>query len=426
MHAWTDALLSAVSAIAGEMSELRRQLHQNPEPSGQEFATSLLVYRKLDELGLPVRFGAEGCGVIVDSLSNATTNGSSTGEKQNNPPRIALRADLDALRIHDAKEVPYRSQCDGLMHACGHDAHTAILIGAATALEQLRRNDQLPWPICWRGVFQPAEETCQGAKAMIEIGAMENVDAIFGLHVDPSRAAGRIGLRSGALTASCDTISFRVTGRGGHAARPHESVDSIATAAQLVSNLYLFVPRMTDSQDAVVLTIGQIDGGDNPNVIPEEVYLAGTLRTLDAKVRNRTLTHIERLARGLAETSEAKIEVEVGMSAPSVHNDTTLVRVMTAAAESVVGTANIDGIPRPSMGSEDFAFYLDHAPGCMLRLGCNSPEVGNAGLHSARFDVDERCLAIGARMLAESVIRWSDPKREVQPPADGRNEYSAL
>ncbi|MDA7977622.1 MAG: amidohydrolase [Pirellulales bacterium] len=429
MSGWIKPLHDAVSDLAPEMSELRRHLHRNPEVSGQEFATSLLVYRRFDELGLPVELGPEGCGVIVNSSPQGEADNGQTSpnsQQGNLPGLIALRADLDALRIHDAKQVPYRSQCDGVMHACGHDAHTAIVIGAATALEWMRREKQLPWPVRWRGIFQPAEETCEGATAMIGIGAMQGVDAIMGVHVDPSRSVGRIGLRSGALTASADLIRFRITGRGGHAARPHESVDSIATAAQLISSLYLFVPRMTDSQDSVVLTIGEITGGDNPNVIPEEVHLAGTLRTLDAEVRDRTFRHIERLARGLGETSEAQIDIRVEMSAPSVNNDAALLRYLSAAGDSVIGLEQIDTIPRPSMGSEDFAFYLEHAPGCMFRLGCASPEVGSAGLHSANFDIDERALAIGAKILAETVIRWSNPQRDIQPTTDGQNEYSAL
>jgi amidohydrolase len=246
---WQTRLDAAVDRLAERMIALRRHLHAHPEPSGEELKTSLYLYRLFDEMQLPVRMGPEGCGVVVDSRG------------QEGLGRIALRADIDALRIEDQKQVPYRSTVPGVMHACGHDAHTAIVFGALAALAQLEIADSLPWPVVWRGIFQPAEETSRGARAMVAAGALAGVEAIVSLHVDPTRRVGTIGVRPGVFTASCDAMRIVVNGRGGHSARPHESTDPIAAAAQLISTFYQYIPRATDSQDAVVVSFGQIHGG---------------------------------------------------------------------------------------------------------------------------------------------------------------------
>jgi len=391
---WESELDQVVDQLAEEMIALRRHLHAHPEPSGQEHATACHLRELLERRGFAVRLVADECGLIVEGPADPATR------------CIALRADLDALWIHDRKTTPYRSQRDGVMHACGHDAHSAILVGALSALKTLAEAGRLPCPLHVRGIFQPSEETSGGALAMIEACALDGVDTILAVHVDPTREVGRVGIRSGPLTANCDDLDITIVGRGGHAARPHETIDPIAAAAQLISALYLFVPRATDSQDAVVASIGQIVGGTNPNVIPEQVMLRGTLRTLDGKVRDRTVDHIRKLARGLAETSGAKIEVAVHASAKAVRNDPAMTRLVERAARDLLGDDHIDEIARPSMGSEDFAFFLDHVPGMLLRLGSNSPGATPTLLHTDAFDVDERALAIGAKILARAVVTW--------------------
>jgi amidohydrolase len=399
---WRKRIDSAVDDATEQIVALRRHLHAHPEPSGHELQTSLHLYQLFDELGLPVRMGPEGCGVVVDSRNSAA------------PRRIALRADIDALRIEDQKAAPYRSTVPQVMHACGHDAHTATVFGALLALDRLQCGRALPWPVGWRGIFQPAEETGDGAKSMIAAAALQDVRAILAAHVDPTRRAGTIGIRAGALTASCDDMRITVSGRGGHAARPHESNDPIAAAAELVSTLYQFVPRATDSQDAVVVSFGQIHGGQNSNVIPEEVVLEGTVRTLSREVREKTATHIRRLADGIEQVTGAKIEVSFRRGSPSVENDEELTRLLADAAADVVGADNIQSMPRPSMGSEDFAYYLEHVPGSMFRLGAAGDESPWPGLHTPTFDVDERCLTVGAKILARSVIQWSAPEPKSQ------------
>ncbi|NOY40994.1 MAG: amidohydrolase [Planctomycetes bacterium] len=397
--AWKAQLDAIISQQAAEVVALRRHLHAHPEPSGEELKTSLHLYQLLEKLGVEVRMGPEGCGVIADGVAASAAR------------CVAIRGDIDALRIHDEKNVAYRSTCDGLMHACGHDVHAAIVYGAFSALVAFEKSGQAPWPMSWRAIFQPAEETATGAARMIEAGALDGVVAILGLHVDPTRRTGEIGLRAGAMTANCDMLQFTVRGQGGHAARPHESKDPIAAAAQLISTLYQFVPRATDSLDAVVLTIGQVRGGQNPNVIPNTVELWGTLRTLDIEVRSRTIEQTRMVARGVEEITGTKIEVAYHVSIPSVYNDAELTRLVWHEAEEVVGADHVQHIARPSMGSEDFARYLDKVPGAMFRLGCTADLATATALHTPMFDVDEAAIAIGTRTLARTVVSACGPDR---------------
>ncbi len=404
-RSWQHQLDRAIDRRFEQMVALRRHLHAHPEPSGAEYDTTLHLYQLLGNERFEPRMGPDGRGVIVDPAD------------PHDAPRIALRADIDALHIHDQKQVSYCSQTPGVMHACGHDAHTATVFGAILGLRDLHDEGDAPWWVNWRAIFQPAEETCQGAREMIEAGALAEVEAIIATHMDPTRQVGRIGISSGVLTANCDAMRFVIHGRGGHAARPHETVDPIAAAAQLISSMYLFVPRATDSQDAVVVTIGQILGGDNPNVIPEQIELRGTLRTLDRQVRQRTVDHLRQLARGIAETSGSQIEVHFDLGVASVVNDPQITKLMSRAAIEVLGEGAIQVIPRPSMGSEDFAMYLEHLPGAMFRLGSASQAAGNSSLHTPLFDVDERALAHGAKILARTAVLWSDPQSRSRLPA---------
>jgi amidohydrolase len=389
--AWQPALLAEVDDLFASLVNLRQHLHQFPELSGHEQETSLFLYQKLGGQRVEVRLGIDGRGVIADLPYNQKTY-------------VCLRADIDALRIQDTKSVPYRSQRDGCMHACGHDAHTAIVVGALTAIQRTLVALDLQPHKGLRAIFQPAEEICAGAKEMIEVGALEQVDRIYGVHVDPTREVGTVGTREGVLTASCDELLFRIRGTGGHGARPHETVDPITAAAHLIQVLYKFIPRVTDSQDAVVFSVGRINGGHNSNVIPDVVEMGGTLRTLSQAVREKTLAHVQRLVDGVAHISGTSIEYCTGMSVPSVLNDRAVGSQLDASARQVLGSQNVIAIPRPSMGSEDFAYYLEHAPGAMFRLGCASPRVGDSGLHTSMFDVDDEALRIGAKILAHAAL----------------------
>lgn len=393
---WQDQLDAVIDRSAGELVGLRRHLHMHPEPSGEELQTSLHLYQLFDKLGLRVRMGPEGCGVMVD--------GRSRDAKQ----CIAVRADCDALRIQDEKSAEYHSRVPQVMHACGHDVHTTTVVGAISAIDGLDRDGALPWPVRWRAIFQPAEETGDGAESMIDAGALHGVDAIVALHVDPTRRAGTVGVRPGVFTASCDMLRVTVKGRGGHAARPHESVDPIAAAAQLISTLYQFIPRETDSQDSVVVSFGQIRGGLNANVIPEDVVLDGTVRTLNRQVRERTLANIHRIAGGIENVTGTKITIDFYEGTGPVDNDPAITAMLERTACELLGSDNVTQMPRPSMGSEDFAAYLEHVPGSMFRLGC-AGSLPWPGLHTPTFDVDETCLPVGAKILARTMIEWSKP-----------------
>lgn len=402
MGAWRRELSLVLDEYFAQMVALRRHLHRNPEPSGEEHRTSLRLYQLLAEQGYAVRLGPDGCGVLAD-LAPA-------GDHQDG--MIALRADIDALRIQDQKSVEYCSMVPGIMHACGHDAHSAIVLGALVAVARLHQQGLIDFKPRLRGIFQPAEETCMGAKQLIAYGALENVKAAVATHVDPSRQVGKIGLRKGVLTANCDEIIITVLGQGGHAARPHESRDPICAAAQLLNWLYLQIPRSTDSMESVVFTIGRIMGGHNSNVIPERVELRGTLRTLDQRVRAKTIELIRRLAQTVAAGSQTNIHVETGIEAGAVVNHGDMIDVIEQASVSALGPEAIDYIDKPSMGSEDFAFFCEKVPAAMFRLGCVSPDVGGPGLHSPLFDLDERAIKIGARIMAETALLWCEQHAE--------------
>lgn len=378
------------------MVHLRRHLHLHPEVSEHEYETTQLLGNKLRDAGYDIQLGPDKRGVIATpaSLSQSTLN----------RPCIALRADIDALHIHDAKSCAYRSTRDGVMHACGHDAHSAIVMGAALALAQQNDSNALPCPVNWRIIFQPAEETASGALEMIDAGAVKGVDTIFALHVDPTRKVGTVGVKPGVATANCDEVVINIVGRGGHASRPHESLDPIAAAAQFISAVYQFVPRAIDSHHQVIITFGQIRGGENYNVIPESVYLRGTMRSFDEDVRARSIERINTLARGIAEASQTKIDIKFKSGPPAVINHLPSNEILQQAAVDVLGEENVHTIERPSMGGEDFANYLHHVNGAMFRLGVAKSSQGGPPLHSPGFDIEESAMAIGAKILARAVV----------------------
>ncbi|MCA9214625.1 MAG: amidohydrolase [Planctomycetales bacterium] len=397
MVSWQGAIDDLVERHFDHLVHLRRHLHQFPEPSGFETQTSFHLYTLLGDAGIDVQLGPNGCGVIADCICGADS------DEDSSLRRIAVRGDIDALRIHDEKDVAYRSQCDGIMHACGHDVHTAIAAGTMLVLHDIP-SAAFPAPFAARGILQPAEETCHGASELITDGVIDDVDAIFSVHVDPSLQIGQVGLRRGVLTASCDEFSITIRGTGGHGARPHLAKDPIGAAADLIHAMYLHVPRVTDSQESVVLSIGQISGGHSFNVIPETLTLRGSLRTLSTKVRDISVAHLHRIAQSIGALTETSITIEFGISAPPVDNHRRETEIVRKVATRILGSESIVKIDRPSMGSEDFAFYLQRIPGCMARLGCASTNRGGQGLHTTLFDVDEDAIRIGVRLMANSMI----------------------
>jgi amidohydrolase len=394
---WRQAIDSYIDDHSDRWRSVRRHLHVHPEPSREEFATTRFLAAHLEEAGMPVRIAPSGRGLIAGR------------ESPGSGPSVAMRADMDALRMQDAKAQPYRSSRPGVMHACGHDAHSAMLMAASLAL--WTQSGALPQSTVWRAIFQPAEEVGEGAREMIAAGAVENVGSIVALHVDPDLAVGRVGFRTGVLTAACQELHVTIKGMGGHAARPHLSIDPIGVAVQFISSVYQFVPRSVDSRDPVVVTFGRIEGGTSANVIPEQVELMGTVRTLSGRAAAQVEEKIRHIAQGLSGASRASIDVRFHRGTDAVDNDARVTSVCVQAAREVVGVANVGEIPLPSMGGEDFSSYLDHAPGCLLRLGVAAPDAPRHFLHSPLFDLDERALAIGAKLLARSVVLLADSSR---------------
>jgi amidohydrolase len=397
MFEWRRAIDSYIDSHAERWTQIRRHLHIHPEPSREEYETTRFLAAQLAEMGLPVQIAPTGRGLITEP------------DGQGDQARVAIRADTDALRLQDAKSVPYRSSRDGFMHACGHDAHSTMALAAASALWNVR--EALPENTLWRAVFQPAEEVGEGAFEMIAAGAMQNVRAITALHVDPDLACGQVGYRTGILTAHCQELAITIKGMGGHAARPHLSVDPIGVAVGLVNSIYQFVPRMHDSRDPTVITFGSIHGGTSANVIPEEVKLMGTIRTLSRAAAARVESQVMRIAHGYSEASRATIEVKFRRGTDAVSNDPTVTARCVEAAREVVGAANLVQIPLPSMGGEDFSGYLKHAPGCLMRLGVAAGDRPRQFLHSPLFDIDESAIPLGAKVLAHSVVLLCNPSR---------------
>ena len=405
---WEDRIDSCVANLEQTLVEIRRHLHAHPEASGEEVETSEHIAQRLAEVGLEPRVYRRGIGVSADVT---------IGQPSDDAPLIALRSDMDALRMVDQKDVEYRSQTLGVTHACGHDVHATVVLGAALAGESLREIGVKEPGLRQAGlrgarlrlIFQPAEETSEGASWLVEQGVLEGVDAILGLHVDPERLVGQVGVRYGIMTANCDEVAFTIDGHGGHAARPHHTVDSVAAAAQLVGALYQFLPRAVDSRDPSVFTVGVVSGGYAPNVIPERVELRGSLRTTDLHARETLKRRIADIVDGVEEVSGASIRHEFLNPLKSVDNDPRMASVLEDAAERVVGRENVTLIDRPSMGGEDFSVYLTHVPGAMLRLGCSAPGVEPPlFLHSPFFDLDERVIGLGTRILIRAALLASE------------------
>ncbi len=390
---WREQIDRAVEELGGEMISLRRHLHMHPEPSHEEFQTTSLLAQRLEDRGIACRVAPSGRGLIAGSLD---------GERL-----VALRADIDALRIRDEKDVPYRSCREGLMHACGHDAHTAMAYGATLALAGLCRELGVEKP-SWRTIFQPSEEEGEGAAEMVGAGAMEGVSSILALHVDPDRCVGEVGWRIGPLTACCDELHLVVHGRGGHAARPHLAIDPIVAAVQFLSMAYLQVPRSVDSREPVVVTFGAITGGTQSNVIPDKVVVRGTVRTFSRAVTARVEEQLLSISRGIESLTGARLELSFLHGPDAVVNDPAVTTAWVQELGGLVGQRNVREITLPSLGGEDFAAYLKEAPGCLLRIGAATPGTGTwPSLHSPLFDIDERMLTIGAKALARGAIMLS-------------------
>ncbi|MGH7563485.1 MAG: M20 metallopeptidase family protein, partial [Gemmatimonadota bacterium] len=308
--------------------------------------------------------------------------------------RVALRADIDALPIAEETGLSFASENPGAMHACGHDGHAAMLLGAV----ELLAGDPPPGPV--RLIFQPAEEVGTGAKALVEAGALDGVASIFGGHLDIHFPAGTIFVTPGPVAASTDLLRVRITGRGGHAARPHEAVDAVVVASHLVLALQHVVSRGVDPAEAAVVTIGRLQAGDVANAIAGAALLEGSIRAFKADVRERLLAETERIARATAALHGATAEVEIEDGTPPVVNDELVTNLAREAAERVVGPERVAPLPGANMAGEDFSFYQESVPGCYVRYGARPAGPAHPN-HSSRFDFDEAALGWGTAWLAE-------------------------
>ncbi|WP_240941131.1 M20 family metallopeptidase [Paenibacillus sp. HB172176] len=378
-------LLEEALELQAELVGLRRHLHRNPELSLEETETSQTVLSVLRELPLDIRTNVGGYGIVAD------LNGEGEG------PTIALRADMDALPIQEETDLPYASEIPGKMHACGHDAHTAILVGAAKLLS--RKRDKLSGRV--RFLFQCAEEINQGARAMIEDGALDGVDEIYGLHNLPTLAAGKVATRYGALMGSVDRIEVTIEGRGGHGAIPNESIDPIVAASAVVMGLQTAVSREISPFDPAVVTIGSIYGGHANNVIPHRVELTGTVRTFQPRVQEGMEAMLRRLIESICEGYRCKAELRYIRQVPVLVNHDACV---THVEQTLDGLMPIESRieAAPTMAGEDFSLYVERIPGCFFWIGSGPEENAEQayGLHHPKFDLNEECLGHGAAALA--------------------------
>jgi amidohydrolase len=318
------------------------------------------------------------------------------------PRLLAIRTDMDALPIQERTGLEFSSRQPGIMHACGHDVHTTVGLGTAMVLSQL--GVSLPGKI--RFLFQPAEEIAQGAQWMVQDGAMNDVNAILSVHVFPSIPAGKVGIRYGALTAAADDLELTIMGESGHGARPHEAIDAIWIASQVITALQQAISRTQNPLRPVVLTIGKISGGRAPNVIADQVTMMGTVRSLHPETNDALPAWIENIVSSVCQTYGAKYEMNYRRGTPSVQNDAKLTNLLESAAREVWGSESIQIIPEPSLGAEDFSCYLQHAPGSMFRLGVGFADKKNYPLHHPQFEVDESAIVTGVVTMACAAYQY--------------------
>jgi len=382
----SEYLISHVETVMADVIALRRYLHAHPERSGQEVQTAARVAKLLESKGVPVQSGIGGHGLLA---SIKVSEGK---------PWIALRADMDALPIQDGKEkCDYASTVAETTHACGHDAHTAMLYGAITVLQGMR--ESLPFNVAC--IFQPAEETASGARSMLNDGVFDAIhpSRIHALHVYPYLPAGSLGLKDGAMCAAADMFDVEIEGRGGHAARPHECIDVILIASHIIQALNHIVSRRVDPMHPAVLTIGQIHAGTAANVIPGCARFSGTVRSLNPDTHEEIRLRMDRIIRQTAETWGATARFYMRQAIPVLHNDVKTMQEVRARLARYMPDTPVIEIENPSMGGEDFAEFLGHMPGALLRLGTGGSPATRYPLHHPCFDVDESALSTGVAAL---------------------------
>ncbi len=391
-------MLTRIKDLAQELAprliEIRRHIHSHPELSGEEYQTAAYIAGVLSSCGIVVQEAVGKTGVIGELVGRTDDR------------LVALRTDMDALPINELTNLEFGSRQPGVMHACGHDVHTTLGLGTAMVLSKL--GEVFPGNV--RFLFQAAEEIAQGAHWMVQDGAMNDVSAIFGVHVFPSIPAGSIGIRYGALTAAADDLEVIIMGESGHGARPHEAIDAIWIASQVITNLQQAISRTQNPLRPMVLTIGQISGGRAPNVIADQVRLTGTVRTLHPETHANIPVWIEGIVANVCNTYGARYEMNYRRQVPSVQNDLALTQLLEESAKEAWGSDRVQILLEPSLGAEDFSVYLDHSPGSMFRLGVGFRDKPNYPLHHPQFEVDESAIVTGVVTLAYAIYQyWQQP-----------------
>ncbi|MDJ0707123.1 MAG: M20 family metallopeptidase [Leptolyngbyaceae cyanobacterium MO_188.B28] len=383
-----------IRALQPQLVAWRRRLHQKPELGFTEYQTAEFISQQLTTWGIEHQTGVAKTGVV------ATIKGHRPG------PVLAIRADMDALPIHELNDVPYRSQHDGLMHACGHDGHVAIALGAAYYLS--KHQEQLAGTV--KIIFQPAEEQPGGAKPMINEGVLRNpdVDAIIGLHLWNNLSLGTVGVRSGPMMAATELFQCTIQGKGGHGAIPHQTVDSIVVTAQIINALQTIVSRNVDPLKAAVVTVGKLNAGSALNVIADSAHFGGTIRYFDLAYKSFFKERIEQIVSGICQSYGAQYTFEYQPLYPPVINDPGMTDLVRSVALSVVETP-ADIVPEcQTMGGEDMAFFLQEVPGCYFFLGSANADKGLAyPHHHPRFDFDETALSMGVELFMRCVEKFS-------------------
>lgn len=383
---------ACIEELEGELIGLRRDLHAHPEPSWKEHRTTRVLLDRLRAAGLDAEVAPTGTGVLCD----IGTDG----------PIVAVRADIDALALHDTKEVPYRSTVPGVCHACGHDLHTAAAVGAGLALARELEHRSADGRV--RLILQPAEEAVPGgAVSLVEAGVVDDVEVVFALHADPSRAVGTVGVSAGPITSAADQLRIRLHGPGGHTGRPHETADLAHIAARVAIELPMTLGRLSDPRDGLNLTFGSIQVGSAANVIATEATLLGSLRASGRGAWEGAPTHLRRILAAIVEPLGATWELEHQVGAPPIVNDPWAVEHVRRAAHEAVGVEHVDATEQ-SAGGEDFSWYGEKARLGYFRLGVWDPAGLRVDLHAGGFDVHERAIGLGAQVLAGAALRALD------------------
>lgn len=380
-----------VSAILGEAAAFRRKLHQNPELSQKEYETTNLIESELTKLGIRVSRNGLDTGII------GIIDGKYPGKT------LALRADIDALPMNEETNLEFKSQNVGVAHTCGHDIHSSVLLGSAMVLA--KNTDNLSGTI--KLIFQPAEETMYGANAVIASGALDDADAIIGCHCWPDIPAGTVGTRRGSIMAASDKVKLTVKGKGGHAAHPHKCVDPIVVSAYLITQIQTIISRTLGPLDSNVITFGQIQGGTASNIIPNEVVLKGTIRSVNPESRKKIHEQIKKMAENSAIAMNAECDVHIEKGTPPVISDNSILDIIEDATRKTIGEENLVNLAEPSMGSEDFAFYLEKVPGAFFRIGtANNDPATHLPLHNSGIIFDESAIEAGIKVMSSTALSY--------------------